>query len=53
MKYVNSHRVSHAYSKHRSRVNSNMFSFDFAVASLNKKNNEKKNMENWRYFGSQ
>ena len=44
---LNSHRAGHAYHKHHLRVKSDMFS----SCSLSKQ--EKKNMENWRYFGSQ
>ena len=50
---LNSHGASHTYSKHRLIVGLDIFCFDFAVASPNNNNKEKKNMENWKYFGSQ
>ena len=34
---MRSHRAGHAYSKHGLKVNSDIFSLDFAVASPNKK----------------
>ena len=37
MKFLNSHRAGHTYSKHHLRVNLDISSFDFAVASPNKK----------------
>ena len=36
-KFLNSHRAGHGYSKHHLRVNSDISSFNFAVASPNKK----------------
>ena len=55
-KILNSHRAGHGYYKHHLRVNSDISSFNFAVASPNKKMIIliiRKNMENWRYFGCQ
>ena len=36
-KFLNSHRAGHGYSKHHLRVNLDISSFNFAVASPNKK----------------
>ena len=36
MNFLNSHRAGHAYSKHHSIVDSDIFCLDFAVASPNK-----------------
>ena len=51
-KILNSHRPGYVYSKHRLRVNSDIFCFNLAVASPNKNNNNnnEKNMEKWRYL---
>ena len=40
MKFLISHRAGHSYSKYHLRVNSDISSFDFAVASLNKEYGE-------------
>ena len=37
---LNSHRAGHTYSKHGLKVNSDIFSLDFAVPSLSKQENK-------------
>ena len=52
MKILNSCGAGQAYFIDSLAVNSDTFCVNLAVAFPNKKNEKKKNIENWRYFSN-